>query len=196
MEEKFINDLNKLMLEYSNIDYLDGFYSKLMFYNIAKEKLTIILYPEGMPHEHSALIQEIVNKLVNILPKDLVYRLTINGWFCDVTNGDFNLSFEDGKYYIEPVHQEMHEKKEIVTIKEIADLNNISYSELKWNLLKNKSIELGFTPVKDKSGNENLYSINAFKQCYPHLNYDFNVKNRDQNEQTEESKRKKFFGLF
>ena len=108
----------------------------------------------------------------------------------------FNLSFEDGKYYIEPVHQEMHEKKEIVTIKEIADLNNISYSELKWNLLKNKSIELGFTPVKDKSGNENLYSINAFKQCYPHLNYDFNVKNRDQNEQTEEPKRKKFFGLF
>ena len=65
--------------------------------------------------------------------------------------------------------------------------------ELKWRLLKEKSIALGFVPVKDKSGFENLYLIEAFKECYPSLNYNFQV---EQKESEIEPKKRKFFGLF
>lgn len=200
MEKEYLNLLNKLVKEYSNFDYLDGYYSKMLVYHFDKDKLIINICPsfslDGEMNEHSELIKDIVIKLSKILPKDFVYRLTINGWYCDVNNGDFNLNFQDGRYHIMTEHQEMHERKEIATIGEVLNLNSELSLDIKWSLLKKKSIELGFVPVKEKNGFENLYLIEAFKQCYPNLNYDFNNKNEIQNKLINEPKKKKFFGLF
>jgi hypothetical protein len=194
MDEKYINLLDELMLKYSNIDYLGCYYSKLVVYYIKKDQLTVILHLDGMPHEHLKIIQEVVNKLVKVLPVNFIYRLNLDGWYCEVTNGNFQLDFVDGRYYIKPEHQEMHDRNEVATIAEIAILNNIEYTEFKWNLLKKKSIELGFTPVKDKNGFENLYLIEAFIACYPE--YNINFKNELLNELNIEPKKKKFLGLF
>ena len=59
-----------------------------------------------------------------------------------------------------------------------------------------KSIELGFVTVKDKSGHENLYLLQAFKICYPDYNYDFFTHNVTSKHLNDEPKRKKFWGLF
>ena len=128
------------------------------------------------------------------MPDNFVYRLILDGWYCDITNGNFELNFKDGRYYIKKEHQEMHDRKEIATIIEVAKLNNVQYTDFKWNLLKKKSIELGFTPVKEKNGFENLYSISSFKFCYPEYKYDFN--NESIKNAFIEPKRKKIFGLF
>jgi hypothetical protein len=200
MEKEYLNLLNKLVKEYSNFDYQDGFYGKMLSYHLDKEKLIVSIGPsfslDGEMHEHSELIKEIVIKLNKIFPKDFVYRLTINGWYCDIKNGDFDLNFQDGRYHIKPEHQEMHDKKEVATIEEVLNLNKGIDLDIKWNLLKKKSIELGFVPVKEKNGFENLYLIEAFKQCYPNLNYNFEYNDENQNQVIIEPKRKKFLGLF
>lgn len=195
MDQKYISQLNELMIKYKNIDYLDGYHSMLVSYYLKKEKLTITLHTHGEPKTNIKLIQDVISNLYDILPIDFKYYVTLNGWSSEVINGNFNLDFIDQNYYIKPENQEMHERKEIVTILEVADFNNISYTEFKWNLLKKKSIELGFTPVKNKGGLENLYLTVAFKQCYPELDYSFTMKNEQTNE-TIEIKKKKWFGLF
>jgi hypothetical protein len=197
MKEEQIAQLDELVLEYSNFDYKDGgFYSNLFFYRIKKSQLSIVFNLDGKPDEHIEIIQSIVNKLFIMLSKNSIYRLILNDWYCDVSNGDFNLEFKDGKYYIKPEYQEMHDRKQVATIVEVANLNNVEYSEFKWNVLKKKSIELGFVPVKDKSGHENLYLIKAFKECYSEYNYVFSFESELQMAEDVEPKRKKFLGIF
>lgn len=197
MKEEHLALLKKLVLKHSNIDYKDGgHYGKLFYFGFKKEQLLIILHPEGKPNEHIELIQSILNELLDILPKDYKYRICLNGWYSDVVNGNFELEFINGNYYIKPEHQEMHDRKEVATIIEVANLNNISHSEFKWNVLKKKSIELGFVPVKDKSGFENLYLIEAFKECYPEYNYAFSVESESLKDLNVIPKKKKFLGLF
>lgn len=196
MEEKYLNLLNELVKEYSNYDYLGGHYGRMLVYGFDKENLIITICPSfnlvGDISEHSGLIKKVVSKLYEILPKDFAYKLKINGFYCDITNGNFDLKFKDGNYYIEPQFQKMHEDKQILTIRDVLEINKNTEINIKWSLLKKKSIELGFTPIKEKSGFENLYKIEAFKQCYPQLNYTFNIVDK----QEPEPKRKKFFGLF
>lgn len=192
MIQEYFSALDELVLKYSKVDYQDGFYGQLFYYNVNKGKLFINMHVEGKADKHVELIQDIVITLNKILPKDLIYRLIIDGWYCDIVNGDFTLKFIDGNYYIKPEYQEMHDRKEIVSTRDIYELNNEVQIELKWRVLKEKSIELGFVPVKDKSGFENLYLIEAFKECYPSLKYDFQL----QKEIEIEPKKKKFFGLF
>jgi hypothetical protein len=197
MKEEQIAKLDELKLNFSDIDYKDGgFYKHLIFYRFDKKQLSIILNPEGKPEEHIDLIQTIINKMHTIMPKDYVYKIFINGWYCDVTNGSLDLKFIDDNYYIKAEHQDMHNKKEIATVIEVANLNNISYSEFKWNILKKKSIDLGFVPVKEKNGLENLYLIEAYKECYPEYNYIFNSESTTLTDIITEPKRKKFLGLF
>ena len=197
MEEDQITKLDELKLKFSDVDYKDGgFYKHLIFYRIDKNQLSIIINPEGKPGEHIELIQTIVNKMQTIIPQDYVYIISVNGWYCEVTNGSLDLNFIDGNYYIKAEHQNMHNKKEIVTITDVANINNISFSEFKSNILKKKSIELGFPPVKEKNGLENLYSIESFKQCYPEYNYIFDDAGNSLQESNIKPKRKKFLGLF
>lgn len=197
MEEIQIAKLEELKIKFTNVDYKDGgFYKHVIFYRFDKNQLSIIINPEGKPAEHIELIQTIVNRIHTIMPKDYIYKILINGWYCDVTNGSLDLNFIDANYYIKAEHQDMHNKKEIVTIIEVANLNNISFSEFKWNIIKQKSIEMGFPPVKEKNGTENLYLIEAFKECYPHYNYIFKTEDKTFNELNIGPKRKKFLGLF
>lgn len=197
MEEEQVTKLDELKLKFSDVDYKDGgFYKHLIFYRFDKNQLSIIINPEGKPDEHIELIQTIVNKMHTIMPKDYLYKISVNGWYCEVTNGSLDLKFIDDNYYIKSEYQDMHDKKEIATIIDVAKLNNISFSEFKWNILKKKSIELGFSPVKEKNGLENLYLIEAFQQCYPEYNYIFNAENNSLKELNIEPKRKKFLGLF
>lgn len=197
MEEKYFALLDELMIKYSSEKYGEykygGLYGKLFYYSFKKGLLSIILHPDGKPNEHIELIQAIISDLIKILPKGYKYKLWICGWYSDIQNGDLNINFSDGNYYIKTEHQEMHDRKEIVTIADIANLNNVEDSEFKWNILKKKSTELGFVPVKEKNNIENLYLLEAFKICYPEYNYDFNIKDEVQNE---EPKKKKFLGLF
>jgi hypothetical protein len=192
MIQEYFSKLDELVLKYSNYDYQGGFYRKLFYYNIDKGKLFINMHVEGKADKHVELIQDIVSTLNKILPKDLIYRLRIDGWYCDITNGDFNLKFIDGNYYIKSEHQEMHDSKEIASTKDVYELNNKTEIELKWRVLKKMSTELGFVPVKDKSGFENLYLTEAFKECYPSLKYDFHFQKANKIE----PKKKNFFGLF
>lgn len=200
MKEEHFSLLDELRIKYSFEkygEYIDGgTYGNLWFYSFKKSQLSIILHPEGKPNEHMGLIQSVVVDLLKILPKDYEYKLCIDGWYCDIQNGDLKLEFTDGRYYIKSEHQKMHDRKEVATIMDVANLNNIVNPEFKWNILKKKSIELGFTPVKDKSGLENLYLIEAFKECYPEYNYVFNIENEDLKDLNGEPKRKKFLGLF
>lgn len=193
MLQDYISDLKELVSKYSKVNYQGGLHGKLFYYNIDKGKLFINMNVAGKADKHVELIQDIVSTLNKILPKDLVYRLIIDGWYCDITNGDFNLNFIDGNYYIKDEYQEMHNKKEIVSTRDVYELNTNTKIELKWRILKEKSIELGFVPIKDKSGFENLYLIEAFKQCYPSLDYNFQL---EQKEAEIEPKKKKFLGLF
>jgi hypothetical protein len=200
MKEEHFLLLKELKLKYSFEKYGEykdwSFYRELWFYSFKNSQLSIILHPEGKPLEHIELIQSIVNDLLKTLPKDYKYKLCIDGWYCNVQNGDLKLEFIDGRYYIKSEHQEMHNRKEVATIMDVVNLNNIAIPEFKWNILKKKSIELGFTPVKDKSGQENLYLIEAFKVCYPEYNYVFSVENELPKDLDVEPKRKKFLGLF
>jgi hypothetical protein len=200
MKEEHFFLLDELRIKYSFEKYGEykngGTYGNLWFYSFKKSQLSIILHPEGKPNEHIELIQSVVVDLLKILPKDYEYKLCIDGWYCNMQNGDLKLEFIDGRYYIKTEHQEMHERKEVATIMDVANLNNIAYSEFKWNVLKRKSIELGFAPVKDKSGHENLYLIEAFKVCYPEYNYVFSIENELPKDVNVEPKRKKFLGLF
>lgn len=200
MKEEHLLLLKELRVKYSFEKYGEykdwSSYSELWFYSFKNSQLSIILHPEGKPLEHIELIQSIVSDLLKILPKDYKYKLCIDGWYCNVLNGDLKLEFIDGRYYIKSEHKEMHDRKEVATIMDVANLNNIAHPEFKWNILKKKSIELGFTPVKDKSGQENLYLIEAFKVCYPEYNYVFSVENELPKDLNVEPKRKKFLGLF
>lgn len=200
MEEKYFALLDELVIKYSSEKYGEykdgGLYGKLFYYTFKKELLSIILHPDGKPDQHIELIQSIISDLIKILPKDYKYKLWICGWYSDIQNGDLNINFKDGNYYIKAEHQLMHENKEVATILDVINLNKIENSEIKWNVLKKKSIELGFTPVKDKNGFENLYLIDAFKMCYPEYNYDFGIKNELPKDLSVEPKRKKFLGLF
>lgn len=192
MIREYFSALDELVLKYSKTEYQGVFYGKLFYYSFTNGKLFIKMQVEGKADQHLELIQDIVSTLSKILPKDLIYRLIIDGWYCDIVNGDFNLKFIDGNYYIKAEHEEMHNKKEIVSTRDVYELNDNIQIEFKWRLLKEKSTELGFVPVKDKSGFENLYLIEAFKECYPNLNYNFQIK-----KQVEiEPKKKKFLGLF
>ena len=197
MEDKYFALLDELVIKYSLPQYGEykdgGHYGKLFYYSFKKGLLSIILHPDGKPNDHIELIQSIISDLIKLLPKDYKYKLWICGWYSDIQNGDLNVNFSDGNYYIKTEHQEMHDRKEIVTIADIANLNDIEYSEFKWSVLKKKSTELGFTPVKGKNNIENLYLLQAFKICYPEYNYDFNIKNELLNV---EPKKKKFWGLF
>lgn len=181
MEEKYFALLDELMIKYSLNEYgkyKDGSsYKQLFYYGFTKGLLSFTLEPDGNLINHTELINSIVNDLIIVLPKDYKYKLSIGGYYCFIQNGDLNLNFVDGKYYIKSEHQEMHVRKEVATITEVINLNNIAYPDFKWNVLKKKSIELGFTPVKEKNGIENLYLIEAFKVCYPEYNYDFGIKN-------------------
>lgn len=192
--------LSKLEIKYSAKEYGEykdgGTYGKLFYHFFDKDQLVIVLHPDGRPDQNIELIQSIVLDLINVLPKSYKYKLLINGWYSHIENGVLDVEFVDGNYYIKEEHQQMHDKKEIATIMEVANCNNVDTSEFKWNLLKKKSIELGFLPVKDKSGFENLYLIEAFKICYPEFNYDFGIKKELQNNSNLEPKRKKFLGLF
>lgn len=197
MEEKYFELLDELVIKYSLPTYGEykdgGSYGKLFYYSFKKGLLSIILHPDGKPNEHIELIQSIISDLIKVLPKDYKYKLCICGWYSDIQNGDLNINFSDGNNYIKNEHQEMYDRKEIVTITDIANLNNVEYSEFKWNILKKKSTELGFVPVKEKSNIENLYLLEAFKICYPEYNYEFNLKDEVLNA---EPKKKKFLGLF
>ena len=193
MLQDYYEDLKELVRKYSEINYQGGLHGKLFFFNVNKGKLFINMNVDGKADKHVELVQDIVLTLNEILPQDLVYRIAIDGWYCDVVNGDFKLNFIDGNYYIKEEHQEMHNKKEIISTRGVYELNTNTQIELKWRVLKEKSIELGFVPVKDKSGFENLYLIKAFQECYPSLNYDFQVV---QKQAEIEPKKKKFFGLF
>jgi hypothetical protein len=196
MKEDYSEPLRKLEMKYSSKNYGEykdgGLYSKLLNYHFNKDELSIVLNPDGKPEEHSELIKCVISDLIKILPKDYIYKLSICGYYSFIKNGNFDITFTDGNYYIEEKHQEMHNRKEAATIMDVANLNKIAYTEFKWNILKKKSIELGFAPVKDKSGHENLYLIEAFKICYPEYNYDFGIENK----LNDEPKRKKFLGLF
>ncbi len=201
MKEQYSILLNKLYNKYSSKKYGEykdgGTYGWLMNYRFNKDDLTVTLSPEGNPTDNLELIQSVVLDLIDILPKDYKYRLYINGFYCDILNGNLELTFVDGNYYIKDEHQLMHENKEVATIIDVINLNKIENSEIKWSVLKKKSIELGFTPVKDKNGFENLYLIDAFKICYPDYNYNFfSDNNVVQKNLNDEPKKKKFWGLF
>lgn len=200
MKEEYSALLRKLEIKYSSKKYGEykdgGLYGKLLGYSFNNDKLSISLYPEGKPEDNVELIESVVKDLIEVLPKDYNYNLSIAGWHADVKNGDLDIKFKDGNYYIKAEHQLMHENKEVATILDVINLNKIENSEIKWSVLKKKSIELGFTPVKDKNGFENLYLIDAFKMCYPEYNYDFGIKNDLPKDLNVEPKRKKFLGLF
>lgn len=196
MTEEYSTILRKLETKYSSKvygEYKDGgLYSKLFAYSFVNDKLSVYLHPDGKPEDNIELIQSVIKDLIEVLPKGQLYTLSIAGWFTEVKNGDLDINFKDGNYYIKAEHQLMHENKEIVTIADVIDLNKFLNPEIKWSIVKKKSIELGFAPVKDKSGFENLYLIEAFKICYPEYNYDFGITKSLH----VESKRKKFLGLF
>lgn len=198
--EEYSELLRKLEIKYSSKKYGvykdGGLYGKLLNYHFNKNELSIVLYPDGKPQDHIELIKSVIQDLNEILPIDHIYKLSICGYYSFIKNGNFDITFTDGNYYIKDEHQLMHDKKEIATIMDVANLNKIAISEFKWSAIKKKSIELGFEPVKDKSGHENLYSVEAFKKCYPDYNYDFGIKNEMPKDLSVESKRKKFLGLF
>jgi hypothetical protein len=200
MKEEYSALLRKLEIKYSSKKYGEykdgGLYGNLLNYRFDKDQLSIVLYPDGKPEEHTELIKSVISDLIKILPKNYTYKLSICGWYSYVKNGDLNVNFTDGNYYIEEKHQEMHDRKEVATIMDVANLNKIAYTEFKWNILKKKSIELDFVPVKDKSGHENLYLVEAFKICYPEYNYIFGIENELPKDLSIEPKRKKFLGLF
>lgn len=61
-----------------------------------------------------------------------------------------------------------------VSIIKIARHNKVKETYFNWRVLKAKNEELGFLLKKAESprfGYQNLYHINAFKACYPELNY-------------------------
>lgn len=192
--------LRKLEINYSSKKYGEykdgGLYGKLLSYHFNKDELSIVLHPEGKPEDHIELIESVIKDMNNILPIDYIYKLSICGYYSFVKIGNLDITFTDGNYYIKDEHQLMHDKKEIATIMDIANLNKIAISEFKWSVLKKKSIELGFVPVKNKSGHENLYLVEAFKICYPDYNYDFDNENDLPKDLSVETKKKKFFGLF
>ncbi len=196
MKEEYSAILRKLETKYSSKiygEYKDGgLYGKLLTYSFNNDKLSVCLHPDGKPEDNIELIQSVIKDLIEALPKGLLYSISIAGWLTEVKNGDLDINFKDGNYYIKSEHRQMHENKEIVTIAEVIELNKIVNPEIKWSVVKKKSIELGFTPVKDRSGFENLYLIGAFKICYPEYNYDFGIKN----DLNVEHRRKKFLGLF
>ena len=200
MKEQYSVLLNKLYNKYSSKKYGEykdgGTYGWLMNYAFNKDYLNITLSPDGNPADNVELIKSVVLDIIEILPKDYRYRLTINGFYSDIENGNLDLTFVDGNYYIKEEHQLMHDKKEVATIIDVVNLNKIEISEFKWSVLKKKSIELGFVPVKDISGHENLYLVEAFKICYPRYNYNFRIDNESPEELSEIPKRKKFLGLF
>jgi hypothetical protein len=123
MLQDYFSDLKGLVRKYSKVDYQGGLHGKLFYFNVDKGKLFINMNVDGKADKHVELIQDIVSTLNKILPKDLVYRLVIDGWYCDVINGDFNLKFIDGNYYIKEEHQEMHNRKEIVSTRDVYELN-------------------------------------------------------------------------
>lgn len=196
MKEEYSKILRKLEKKYSSDvygEYKDGgLYGNLLTHSFNKDKLCVYLHPDGNPEGHIELIQSVIKDLIEVLPKGQLYTIRIAGWYTEIENGELDINFKDGNYYIKLEHQLMHENKEIVTIADVIDLNKHLNLEIKWNVVKKKSIELGFTPVKDKSGIENLYLIEAFKICYPECNYDFGIAN----DLDVKPKRKKFLGLF
>ncbi len=200
MKDEYSILLRKLEIKYSSKEYGEykdgGLYGKLFRYSFIKDELIINLCPDGKPDHNVELIESVVKDLIKVLPEDYEYKLCIGGWYSFIKNGSLDINFKDGNYYIKEEHQQMHDKKEIATIMEVANFNNVDASEFKWNIIKKKSIELGFLPVKDKSGFENLYLIEAFKICYPEYKYDFGIKKDLQSNSKLEPKRKKFLGLF
>jgi hypothetical protein len=196
MKEEYSTILRKLGTKYSSKiygEYKDGgLYGNLLTYSINNDKLSVYLHPDGKPEDHIELIQSVIKELIEVLPKGLLYTISISGWFTEIKNGDLDINFKDGNYYIKSEHQLMHENKEVATIADVIELNKLSNPEIKWSVVKKKSIELGFIPVKDKSGFENLYLIEAFKICYPEYSYDFKIAK----DLHVEPKKKKFLGLF
>jgi len=101
MEEKHFTLLDELETKYSFKEYGQykdwSSYGKLFYYSFQKGLLSILLYPEGKPNEHIELIKSIIIDLIKILPKGYKYKLCIDGWYCDIQNGDLNIEFFDGK---------------------------------------------------------------------------------------------------
>lgn len=98
MEEEHFVLLDELMIKYSFKKYGKykdwSSYGQLFFYTFKKGLLSIMLHPEGRPTDHMELIQSIFSDLIKILPKDYKYKLCIDGWYCDLQNGDLNIDFK------------------------------------------------------------------------------------------------------
>ncbi|WET04698.1 hypothetical protein [Flavobacterium sp. YJ01] len=98
MEEEHFDLLDELMIKYSFKKYGKykdwSSYGNLFYYSFKKGLLSIILHPEGKPTDHIELIQSIVKDLIEILPKDYKYKLSIDGWYSDIQNGDLNIDFK------------------------------------------------------------------------------------------------------
>lgn len=118
-----------------------------------------------------AMIAYIERLEYQLKPKELTRLELANYW------RDAEIAKAEAEQKVQNLTIALDSSLEWCSIIKCATWNKVHESVFKWQILKKKSIELGYGIKKLPSTRytyQNAYHVNVFRVCYPQYNYNFN----------------------